>query len=209
MLRRLYAALECLSGHETPETSDLRAQQASYRRHRANTVATATATGDEARHAPATAAAAAATTVASTTVAAPTAANLAEKSAAAHRRDYVADDVASVTSELFFDVEEGAESDDMVVGRLEALTSVPPATAASAASTATVSPDDTEPALSIYEAARRMALNNEISCRKNRVEETGCVNQTDFLARLHCVRQATQVGWTFACKVHGVNHLGD
>ena len=41
--------------------------------------------------------------------------------------------------------------------------------------------------------ARELALRGDVPCRTDRTEETGCADRTDFLARLHCVREASNV----------------
>ena len=45
----------------------------------------------------------------------------------------------------------------------------------------------------LYERARELALRGDVPCRTDRTEETGCADRTDFLARLHCVREASNV----------------
>jgi hypothetical protein len=104
----------------------------------------------------------------------------------AHHDNHHHDDVAS---ELFYDMDE-AEA--------ETLASPAPATATEENDTTllgvpTLVNGFPSVSVSVYEAARAMALRGEITCRKNRTEETGCVNTVDFLTRLHCVRQATTV----------------
>ncbi|XP_076004480.1 mitoguardin 1 [Genypterus blacodes] len=44
-----------------------------------------------------------------------------------------------------------------------------------------------------YEEAMQMAEDNEISCRVLRTEMLECLGDLDFLAKLHCVRQACQL----------------
>ncbi|KAL7879509.1 hypothetical protein SRHO_G00017630 [Serrasalmus rhombeus] len=44
-----------------------------------------------------------------------------------------------------------------------------------------------------YDEALRMAEDGKISCRVLRTEMLECLGDTDFLAKLHCVRQACQV----------------
>ncbi|XP_041698891.2 mitoguardin 1 [Coregonus clupeaformis] len=44
-----------------------------------------------------------------------------------------------------------------------------------------------------YEEAVRLAEEGEISCRVHRTELLQCLGDTDFLAKLHCVRQACQL----------------
>ncbi|XP_013868447.1 mitoguardin 1, partial [Austrofundulus limnaeus] len=45
----------------------------------------------------------------------------------------------------------------------------------------------------LYEEALQMAEDGDISCRVFRTEILGCFSDTDFLAKLHCVRQACQL----------------
>uniref|UniRef100_A0A3B3SA56 Mitoguardin 1 n=1 Tax=Paramormyrops kingsleyae TaxID=1676925 RepID=A0A3B3SA56_9TELE len=46
---------------------------------------------------------------------------------------------------------------------------------------------------SLYEEALRLAEEGKVSCRVLRTEILECLGDTDFLAKLHCVRQACQV----------------
>ncbi|KAI5612619.1 mitoguardin 1 isoform X1, partial [Silurus asotus] len=47
--------------------------------------------------------------------------------------------------------------------------------------------------LPFYEEALQMAEDGKISCRVLRTEMLECLGDTDFLAKLHCIRQACQV----------------
>lgn len=51
----------------------------------------------------------------------------------------------------------------------------------------------TPKAVGMYEEALALAESGAISCRRVRVQETGSCSRLDFLARLHCIRQASSI----------------
>ncbi|EGD73109.1 hypothetical protein PTSG_04823 [Salpingoeca rosetta] len=53
--------------------------------------------------------------------------------------------------------------------------------------------EEEEGGVSVYEEALALAQQGDVPCRVERTEETGCADRTDFLTRLHCVREASDL----------------